>query len=295
MKVARTGCRSRTAETDDRAGLRLRRVRRRLSTSIRRVRAQFPIWSSPTRPLVYLDNAATTQKPRVVIDRDAATRSTSESNANVHRGLHRLSERATQRLRERPGARGTLRRGPYRRPAGDHRRDDRGAQPGGHSWSPSRRLGAGRRDPRHRDGAPLQHRALAAGGRGSTGATGRTRCPSGRRRRRSSMARAATACWASRTRIVAVAAISNVLGTRQSDRRDHRAGESPLARQVTLDRRVRRPARTRTDRRAFAGTVDFVRADLGPQGLRPERYRCRCTGRRELLNDMRTVSAAVVR
>jgi cysteine desulfurase/selenocysteine lyase len=45
------------------------------------------------KPLIYLDNAATTQKPREVID--ATLRFYSESNANVHRGIHTLAERAT--------------------------------------------------------------------------------------------------------------------------------------------------------------------------------------------------------
>jgi len=44
-------------------------------------------------PLVYLDNAATTQKPRVVID--ATSRYYAEENANIHRGVHWLSEQAT--------------------------------------------------------------------------------------------------------------------------------------------------------------------------------------------------------
>ena len=43
--------------------------------------------------LVYLDNAATTQKPRVVIE--AMTHFYEHSNANIHRGIHTLSERAT--------------------------------------------------------------------------------------------------------------------------------------------------------------------------------------------------------
>ena len=51
------------------------------------------------RPLVYLDNAATTQKPRAVID--AVSRYYEEDNANVHRGVHLLSERATRRYEER--------------------------------------------------------------------------------------------------------------------------------------------------------------------------------------------------
>ncbi len=41
------------------------------------------------RPLVYLDNAATTQKPRAVID--ATTHYYERDNANVHRGVHALS------------------------------------------------------------------------------------------------------------------------------------------------------------------------------------------------------------
>ena len=45
-------------------------------------------------PLVYLDNAATTQKPQVVID--ATSRYYAEENANIHRGVHWLSERATE-------------------------------------------------------------------------------------------------------------------------------------------------------------------------------------------------------
>jgi cysteine desulfurase/selenocysteine lyase len=45
------------------------------------------------RPLVYLDNAATSQKPRQVID--AISRFYTSENANIHRGLHYLSERAT--------------------------------------------------------------------------------------------------------------------------------------------------------------------------------------------------------
>ena len=59
------------------------------------IRAQFPILADSVhgRPLVYLDNAATTQKPRAVID--AMTRYYEHTNANVHRGVHTLSQRAT--------------------------------------------------------------------------------------------------------------------------------------------------------------------------------------------------------
>ncbi|MGD9902657.1 MAG: SufS family cysteine desulfurase [Vicinamibacterales bacterium] len=62
---------------------------------VERLRAQFPILgeSAHGHPLVYLDNAATTQKPRVVLD--AIARYYETANANVHRGVHMLSERAT--------------------------------------------------------------------------------------------------------------------------------------------------------------------------------------------------------
>jgi cysteine desulfurase/selenocysteine lyase len=60
------------------------------------LRAQFPILSRTVhgKPLVYLDNANTTQKPRAVIDSDR--RYYEELNANIHRGTHWLSEKATE-------------------------------------------------------------------------------------------------------------------------------------------------------------------------------------------------------
>ena len=62
---------------------------------VARVRADFPILTRTVhgRPLAYLDNAATTQKPQAVLD--AIARYFKETNANVHRGVHELSARAT--------------------------------------------------------------------------------------------------------------------------------------------------------------------------------------------------------
>jgi len=62
---------------------------------VARWRADFPILRERVhgKPLVYLDNAATTQKPRVVIDAEA--RYYACDNANVHRGVHALSQTAT--------------------------------------------------------------------------------------------------------------------------------------------------------------------------------------------------------
>ena len=61
-----------------------------------KVRADFPILSRMVynRPLIYLDNAATTQKPQRVID--AISEEYQSVNANVHRGVHYLSQKATE-------------------------------------------------------------------------------------------------------------------------------------------------------------------------------------------------------
>ena len=67
---------------------------------VQRIRQDFPILNQKIhgKPLVYLDNAATTQKPQAVID--AMVRSYAEDNANIHRGVHLLSERATRAYEE---------------------------------------------------------------------------------------------------------------------------------------------------------------------------------------------------
>src|SRR3954452_23923697 len=61
-----------------------------------RVRQDFPILRQKVhgKPLVYLDNAATTQKPQAVLD--ALKRYYTADNANIHRAVHQLSERATR-------------------------------------------------------------------------------------------------------------------------------------------------------------------------------------------------------
>jgi cysteine desulfurase/selenocysteine lyase len=67
---------------------------------VQRIREDFPILRTMVhgKPLVYLDNAATTQKPRAVVDR--IVRYYTHENANVHRGVHMLSERATDAYEE---------------------------------------------------------------------------------------------------------------------------------------------------------------------------------------------------
>lgn len=72
-----------------------------LTLQIERIRSDFPILHHehhPGTPLVYLDNAASTQKPYLVID--AIKDYYSRHNANVHRGIHKLSEEATAAYEE---------------------------------------------------------------------------------------------------------------------------------------------------------------------------------------------------
>jgi cysteine desulfurase/selenocysteine lyase len=70
------------------------------SFGVERIRAEFPILHQQVhgKPLIYLDNAASSQKPRAVID--ALKHYYENDHANVHRGVHALSERATEAYEE---------------------------------------------------------------------------------------------------------------------------------------------------------------------------------------------------
>jgi cysteine desulfurase/selenocysteine lyase len=76
-----------------------------MALDVRAVRRQFPILDQTIEghPLIYLDNAATAQKPRAVLD--AMTLYYERDNGNPHRGMHPLAERATQAYE---GARGAV-------------------------------------------------------------------------------------------------------------------------------------------------------------------------------------------
>ena len=71
-------------------------VTRARALDVARIRNDFPILQTMVngKPLIYLDNAATSQKPRPVIE--ALERYYAAENANIHRGVHHLSERATE-------------------------------------------------------------------------------------------------------------------------------------------------------------------------------------------------------
>ena len=70
-------------------------VRQHVTLDVESIRKDFPIFETQAhgKPLVYLDSAATSQKPRQVIDR--MVRFYETENANVHRGVYELGERAT--------------------------------------------------------------------------------------------------------------------------------------------------------------------------------------------------------
>ena len=125
-----------------------------------KIRSEFPILSQMMngKPLVYLDNAATTQKPQAVID--ALTGYYQTLNSNIHRGVYKLSQQATdaheaaraenQRLHQR-----TRQFGNHLHP-----RRDRFPELGGPLLGPVDPQ-ARRRGDHFDDGASLQHRALA--------------------------------------------------------------------------------------------------------------------------------------
>src|ERR671924_1923028 len=73
---------------------------RRSGFDVELVRQDFPILAQKIhgKPLVYLDNGATSQKPQTVID--ATERYYAAENSNIHRGVHYLSERATTAYEE---------------------------------------------------------------------------------------------------------------------------------------------------------------------------------------------------
>ena len=68
-----------------------------MALDIQNIRAQFPALHQEVngKPLVYFDNGATSQKPQMVID--AITKYYSEENSNIHRGVHFLSQQATNK------------------------------------------------------------------------------------------------------------------------------------------------------------------------------------------------------
>ena len=148
------------------------------SYDVARIRADFPALAMQVygKPLVYLDNAASAQKPQAVLDR--IQHAYSFEYANVHRGLHYLANAATEAYE---GARDTVQaflNAPRARGDHLHPQRHRGDQSRGLYVRP--RAHQGRRRDRALDhGAPFQHRAVAfparAPGRGDQVGAGRRR------------------------------------------------------------------------------------------------------------------------
>ena len=199
---------------------------RRSTFDVERVRADFPILSRTVhgKPLVYLDNAATTQKPQVGPRRDRRT-TTRDINANVHRGVHELSARATDALRG--GARARPRVPQRRQIARDrlHAQRHRGHQP----RRPELRAAAARR--RATRSSSRRWSTTRTSCRGSWSASRPARGCASRR------STTAASCSSSeferllgpRTRIVAITHMSNALGTINPVERDRRASRTRAA------------------------------------------------------------------
>ena len=68
-----------------------------MALNLENIRAQFPVLHQEVngRPLVYFDNAATSQKPKMVMD--AIAQYYNKENSNIHRGVHYLSQLATDK------------------------------------------------------------------------------------------------------------------------------------------------------------------------------------------------------
>ena len=131
-----------------------------IALDVERIRKDFPILTQTVRgkKLVFLDSAASAQKPRAVID--AMVLAMETQYANVHRGLHWMSERTTEAYEF--GARRCRGLDERQRSLGNHIHPQqyRGAQPDG----PQLRARCAEARPGGADfghGAPFQHRAVA--------------------------------------------------------------------------------------------------------------------------------------
>ena len=209
----------------------------RSSTST--VRADFPILAERVNghPLIWLDNAATTQKPQAVIDR--LSYFYAHENSNIHRAAHELAARATDAYE---GARDTVRAVHRRRFAARRSSFVRGTTEAinlvAQELGQGKHLARGRRDRHLAPGAPRQHRAVAACCRRDR--RGAARDPGGRRRA-SAAGRVRRSCSVRSTKLVAVTQVSNALGT-----------VTPAEQIVELAHRVRRAG---VDRRRAVGAA----------------------------------------
>ena len=232
---------------------------------VARIRADFPILRQTVRgkPLVFLDSAASAQKPRVVIE---AMREAMETQyANVHRGLHWMSERTTDAYEAARDAVAGLMNAPDRHEIVFTRNSTEALNLMAHSYGRGvLQPGPGGAD--LGDGAPLQHRAVADAARRARHRTARGadhRCRRARHGRRSRR------CWPT-ARSAWCRSPTCPTCSAPTRRRERIVQHRPRARRESAVRRRpgdRAPAR----RRAGAG-LRLLRLHR-PQAVRPDRHR----------------------
>ncbi len=224
--------------------------------------------------LVYLDSAATSQKPRVVIE--AMEDLLARHNANVHRAVYPLGVEADERYE---GARGRIAAftGSTARRDDRHEERDRGAEPRRLHVGPRARA-RGRRDRPHAGRAPLEHRALAAARRAGRRVAALPRGRRGRAARRSTSSTRTSptaACASSPSRT------SPTCSARSSPSPRSSPGRAPPApRPSSTARRPCRSWRSTSPRSAPTSTPGPGHKAYGPTGVGI------LHGRRELLEAM---------
>ena len=185
----------------------------------------------------------------------------------MHRGVHTLSQRATDayEARARDGAR------LHQRRARRARSSSCAARPKRSTWSRRATCGRGlqrrRRDPDHRAGAPRQHRAVAAGLPSRPARS--CKVDSDQRSAAKSISLRSSALIGPRTRLLALAHVSNALGTIVPVARDHRARARHRRSRAARRRTGRAAPASSTCRRSIAISTAFS----GAQDVRPDRHR----------------------
>ena len=250
---------------------------------VAKVRADFPILSELVhgKPLVYLDSANTSQKPTSVLQ--AMDDYYRHANANIHRATHLLSERATALYEGGARQGGAL---PERARSAHHRADqghDRRHQPGGAELR-AIDAEARRRDPAVVAGAPLEHRAVAAGRRADRR---RDRGRADQRAWRNRSGCTTQTLLSARTKIVAIGHVSNALGTINPI--EEMIAQAHAHGAVVLIDGAQAAPHSR-DRRAGA-RLRLLRV-VEPQDVRPDRHRRALRPRERCSRRCRRIRAA---
>ena len=241
-----------------------------------RLRTDFAVFDELVngKPVAYLDSAASTQKPRQVLDtmRDFYE----HSYANVHRGVYRLAERATTGYETARRKVAELVNAPSEREVIFTRSATEALNLVAYAWGLDN-LGARRRRGRHRSRAPLELRPVAVR-RGAN--RGGLPCDPDRRVRRAATRRAGRDRARGNVKVVASNLVSNTLGT-VNPVNELASGPTSAARSWSSTQRRRRRTGTSTCRRSDCEFLSISSHKMcGPSGIGA------LWGRRELLEEM---------